>query len=111
MRGVRAWLFRVAHNLAVDKVRRAFPAFLSTQEDWKCYADPAPDAEQVMVDRELRRRVRLSLRRLSPQERHCLELRAEGLRYREIAEVLGIKISTVVTFLERAVEKIRQGMP
>jgi RNA polymerase sigma-70 factor (ECF subfamily) len=43
---------------------------------------------------------------LSVQERRCLELRAEGLRYREIAEALSIGSSTVETFLARAIRKI-----
>ena len=43
---------------------------------------------------------------LSPQERHCLDLRSEGLCFREIAEVLSIRISTVETFLDRGIRKI-----
>jgi DNA-directed RNA polymerase specialized sigma24 family protein len=49
------------------------------------------------------------LDRLSVQERLCFELRAEGLRYREIAEVLALRIPTVQTLLGRAVKKISGG--
>ncbi|HHN72840.1 MAG TPA: LuxR family transcriptional regulator, partial [Thermopetrobacter sp.] len=42
----------------------------------------------------------------SPQERRCVDLRSEGLRYREIAEILGVSLSTVQTFLTRALQKL-----
>jgi RNA polymerase sigma-70 factor (ECF subfamily) len=65
-----------------------------------------PEAETSLLRAERNRQVRGALALLSSQERHCLELRAEGLRYREIAEVLGLNISTVTTFVVRAVKKI-----
>ena len=46
---------------------------------------------------------------LSPQQRQCLHLRAEGLRYREIAETIGVGISTVGEFLNRAVTRLRKA--
>jgi len=46
------------------------------------------------------------LKHLTLQERRCMELRAEGLRYREIAEVLSVRIPTVQTTLDRAIRKI-----
>jgi RNA polymerase sigma-70 factor (ECF subfamily) len=106
----RAWVFRVAHNLAVDKRRKRIPVAFGNGPRWDWIQeheiDPAPDAEQNLLQMERRQRVRKSLTRLSPQERHCLDLRTEGLCYREIAEVLGIRPVTVVTFLRRAIQKI-----
>lgn len=46
---------------------------------------------------------------LSKQQRQCLHLRAEGFRYREIGEVLGIRISTVNEFVKRAVSRLRKA--
>ena len=56
------------------------------------------------------RRLAEVLRQLSETQRHCLSLRAEGLRYREIAEVLDIGVSTVADCLRRAVETLRKGL-
>jgi RNA polymerase sigma-70 factor (ECF subfamily) len=103
----RCWLFQVGHNLAVDHLRRC------GQEEW-CYQEEqllreerhAPSAESQMLQAERRRQVRNALSLLSANERQVLELRAEGLRYREIAEMMGLQISTVATFLSRAVNKI-----
>jgi len=47
-----------------------------------------------------------AMKRLSLQERQCLNLRAEGLRYREIGEILGIATPTVGEFLRRAIKKM-----
>jgi len=45
---------------------------------------------------------------LSPSERECLLLRATGLRYREIGEVLGIATSTVNDTVDRAIRKLAE---
>jgi RNA polymerase sigma-70 factor (ECF subfamily) len=107
---VRAWIFRVAHNLALNHQKR--PRIVETvneEEWWKLSqerSDPAHDSEQRLLRKEKRTRVLKAMKCLSPQERHCLDLRAEGLCFREIAEVLGIRISTVETFLDRGIRKI-----
>jgi RNA polymerase sigma-70 factor (ECF subfamily) len=43
---------------------------------------------------------------LTALQRECLHLRAEGLRYREIAELMGISISTVADAVRRASLKL-----
>jgi RNA polymerase sigma-70 factor (ECF subfamily) len=43
---------------------------------------------------------------LPKQDRMCLYLRAEGLRYREIANVLGMSLGAVSTSLTRSLERI-----
>jgi len=104
---VKAWLFRVAHNLVIDFSRRSpVPESLDAAANQRMteeMPDPSPSAEERALDWASRCRL---LRTLAPQERRCMELRAEGLRYREIAEILGIKIPTVQTTLDRAIKKI-----
>ena len=102
---MRAWLFRVAHNLVIDWKRQGGHAKPEALENLEA-ADPAPSNEEKMLADERLSRIEASLSRLSPQERQCLELRVEGLRYREIAQVLSISNSTVQTFLSRAVKKL-----
>jgi len=107
---VRAWVFRVAHNLAVNLHKRPHIVEGVEEAEWLrlCQerSDPSSDSEQRLLHEEKRTRVIRALKCLSPQERHCLDLRAEGLCFREIAEVLSIRISTVETFLDRAIRKI-----
>lgn len=110
----RAWLFRVAHNLAIDRQRRAQRAEALTEDGWRRLgeqlADPAPLPEQTVLEQERLARMEAALARLSPQERHCLYLRLEGLRYREIAEVLGLALPTVTTFLARGIQKLTRDL-
>jgi len=107
---VRAWIFRVAHNLAVNQQKRPRIVEAVDEDQWwrLCQerSDPAGDSEQRLLREEKRVRVIKAMKCLSPQERHCLDLRAEGLCFREIAEVLGIRISSVETFLDRGIRKI-----
>jgi RNA polymerase sigma-70 factor (ECF subfamily) len=110
MGNVRPWLYRVAHNLAIDWLRQQ--GRLEQIEDdalpITAVIDTALNAEQRLLANERYERLRVVLSQLSPQQRHCLFLRAEGLGYREIGEVLGIGISTVATFLGRAIKRIAE---
>jgi RNA polymerase sigma-70 factor (ECF subfamily) len=107
---VRSWVFRVGHNLAIDRIRTRksagffddgdpLPALLQLPD-----RSPAPD--EAMLERERLEAIRRRLAHLSSQEKHCLYLRAEGFRYREIAEILGITSSSVAEFLRRAIRKL-----
>lgn len=108
VREVRSWVFRVAHNLAIDRMRAA--SHLPLDDDAaERFPAPALNAEQEMLAAERRVGLAAAIESLSPRERHCIELRAEGLVYREIAEVLGIRISSVVTFLARAIRKLAEA--
>ncbi len=105
---MRAWLFRVAHNLGL-KVRSRERAFRAISPDWEHFENPATSQESALLDRERNRRVSEALESLSPQQRNCLYLRSEGLRYREIAEVMGISSSTVNEFLRRAISRLAEA--
>jgi RNA polymerase sigma-70 factor (ECF subfamily) len=112
----RAWLFRVAHNLAIDeqrrlRVRESYESGLDPADVPFALSDPAPSAESMLLRRERHGWLRGALQHLSAQERRCLYLRAQGLRYREIADVLDIRIPTVVTFLTRAIQKLTKARP
>lgn len=107
---LRSWIFRVAHNLAIDRLRGAkFTRELDSREYLPMMlglADKAPTPEETVLDRERFAAVRNGLALLSKQERHCLNLRAEGFCYREIADILGITSSSVAEFLRRAIRKM-----
>jgi RNA polymerase sigma-70 factor (ECF subfamily) len=112
----RAWLFRVAHNLAIDeqrrlRVRETHESAIDPSDLPFAMSDPAPSAESELLRRERHGWLRGALQHLSAQERRCLYLRAQGLRYREIADVLDIRIPTVVTFLTRAIQKLTKARP
>lgn len=97
---LRAWLFQVGHNRAL-KLRQKRPAPVLTPA-------AAPSPEEQAIARQTKERVAAAIRALPEQERLCLALRAEGLRYREIAAVLGISLGGVAMAMERAVGRLRE---
>jgi RNA polymerase sigma-70 factor (ECF subfamily) len=103
----RAWLLRVAHNLAVNAVTsKSFAgAELNLAEE-----ATTPSVEDRLIEAERRKRLRAEISRLSTQQRACLELRAQGLRYREIGEIIGISTSAVGEFLRRAISRLREAL-
>jgi RNA polymerase sigma-70 factor (ECF subfamily) len=111
---VRAWVFRVARNLALNQLRH--DRYLEPLDDdaWERLSrfreDPAFGPEQALVERERAARVKAGLDRLSPRQRQCLLLRVEGFRYREIAEILGVTMSTVAESLRRGVHKLERQL-
>lgn len=104
----RAWLYRVAHNFALRHHKRE-PVFDEIDPAAPLRA-PDPDPESALMQRQRRAAIAAAVRALSPQQRNCLHLRVEGLRYREIAETIGISTSAVGEFLRRAVVRLKEAL-
>ena len=109
---VRPWIFRVAHNLARDEHRRRKrrPAAGSEDEAAFDHADQRPSPEQNLLQREQDTRLKTALAQLPEEQRQCLHLRAEGLRYREIAEVLDVGTSTVSERVQKALQSLSREL-
>jgi RNA polymerase sigma-70 factor (ECF subfamily) len=107
---VRAWVFRVAHNLAVNQIKSQ--QFITPLDDatWeelrRSYQDSGPNAEQKLMQQEKFDRLRAAVESLTLAERQCLHLRTKGLRYREIAEILDLSTTSVAETLYRVIEKL-----
>lgn len=119
---LRGWVFRVAHNLALK--RRSSPAFSTASlsaagcsspgfpdsaRDAAVFADPAPDPEALAAGVESQRQLLAVFRVLPEQDRRCLMLRAEGLRYREIGQVLGMSLGAVSLSLSRSLARLARA--
>jgi RNA polymerase sigma-70 factor (ECF subfamily) len=105
---IRGWLFRVAHNAARNRQNRYDRRFAAPLEG---EIEPILDdstPERAVLEKEKFLRLQKAIRQLTDSERECLLLRARGLRYREIAEVLGIPTSTVGDTLDRAIKKLAE---
>lgn len=104
---LKPWCFKVAHNLAASAGRRKqteehYLAAAANRESGTFY----DGIEEALLEREQSQRVAAAMEKLSAMERQCLYLRTEGLLYREIADVLGVRVPTVQTFLARAMKKV-----
>ena len=106
----KAWLFTVAANLAVDINRNERNITDLDEYTWKEIEDSRSgreiDPETLLLQNERLDRLQIAVLHLTPLQRECLHLRAEGLRYREIAELMGISMSTVADAVRRATVKL-----
>jgi RNA polymerase sigma-70 factor (ECF subfamily) len=104
------WIYRIAHNTFVNKIRsrRDIPLFsldLDTLVSHPVYVDP----RQEERDREEVRAIfDEGMAKLSPAQREIIMLYyLEELSYQEIADVLRIPIGTVGVRLKRAKEALK----
>lgn len=106
-----SWLFKIAHNAALDSLRRDGHPPLSLDapigdddEPPELPADPkAENPFARLAGRDLGRALEGALQGLRPQYREILMLRfVEELSYEEIAEVLEAPLGTVKIHLFRA---------
>src|SRR5579864_7728535 len=105
---IRSWLFRVTHNAARNRQNRYDRRFSAPLEAGLDSALDEATPEHVALEKEKFRRLRDAIRLLTESERECLLLRAGGLRYREIGEVLGLSTSTVGDTVDRAIRKLAE---
>ena len=108
-RNLRGWIFRVAHNLALRQrqANQRRHDRVETQESMdEVHRDPAPNPEEHVVSAQRQQRLLSVVNAMPEQDQCCLWLRAEGLRYREIAEVLGISLGSVANSLTRSVARL-----
>ena len=105
---IRGWLFRVAHNLARNRQSSYHQRFAEPLDAELQILARQATPEQAVLKKEKYRLLVLAIRGLTNSERECLLLRASGLRYREIAEVLGMATSTVADTVDRTVRKLAE---
>jgi RNA polymerase sigma-70 factor (ECF subfamily) len=109
--GLCGWLFRVAHNLSLKRrvVMSRMPAEPLSRDaegDPILVADPHANPEDQLAFRQRQHRLRSVVDALPEVDRECLYLRSEGLRYREIAEVLGVSLGSVANSLARSLARL-----
>ena len=109
-KNLRAWTFRVAHNQALKRRNQERIGAQQLVDEGVPLADLVPDTypspEDQVASNQRRQRVLAVVNALQEQDRRCLILRAEGLRYREIAEVLDISLGAVFLSLERSLTRL-----
>jgi RNA polymerase sigma factor (sigma-70 family) len=107
----QAWLYGVASKMVMDHWRRkdrplwaeldAMPDVLET------LPSPSATPESELLHRERLLRVTREMTRLPGEQRRTLHLRMQGLRYRAIAKILGVSVSTIAEWLTSAVDRLR----
>jgi RNA polymerase sigma-70 factor (ECF subfamily) len=113
------WLYRIVMNLCIDHLRRRRGEKVEF-DDAQATADAGDDAGiaprrcgfdpgRALHDKELRARLRDALARLTPSHRAVLVMReVDGLSYKEMADVVGCSIGTVMSRLFHARKKMQK---
>ena len=108
---VKAWLFRVAKNLCLNQLRNTSRRAAILQ------ANPMQDRQEPeqwkhLFDGEQSILMMKTLDKLNEAHKEILVLRYyDELSYTEIAQVLDIKLGTVMSRLSRARQKILEVLP
>lgn len=108
---LRGWLFRVAHNLALKRryhARRILEAPPDVHSA-DVAIDTGPNPEDQALSTQTQQRMLAVVQALPEQDRRCLSLRAEGLRYREIAGILEMSLGAVSISLARSLARIARS--
>jgi len=112
----RSWLLRIVRNCCYDaRERREHAAEASLEEEMlppdassPVLGLPAEDPEARLVRMADAEALQGALHRVAPEHREVFLLReVEGLSYKEIAEVAGVPIGTVMSRLSRARAQLR----
>jgi RNA polymerase sigma-70 factor (ECF subfamily) len=107
---LKGWLFQVAHNLALKQRQRTAKRAV-IEATWEAaFAEQVRDdglnPEQRLAEEQRQRHLQALLRRMPERDRRCIHLRAEGLRYRDIAKTLGVSLGTVAKSVVRALTRL-----
>ena len=101
-----AWLLTIARNLALSRLRRSGRQVDLDDEEWE--AIPAAVPGVSLEDRQV---LQEALARLSGEERRIVLLHAvTGLKHREIAQLLELPLSTVLSKYHRGLKKLKSLM-
>ena len=107
----QGWLYAVAGRAAVDYWRRERRAIhIELDSEAGASVDPPsdePSPEAWTGHQQRLRRIAAGMAELPKEQRLCVQLRMQGLKYREIGKVLGVATSTVADWLVAAVSHLR----
>ena len=111
-RNFLGWLFRIAHNLAIDHSRKKRPAF-SLDAPMPASGLPfsdIPPADEA-AGRDLGRRIDSAAAKLPPEQREVFWLRmAADLPFKDIARIQRCSLNTALARMQYALAKLRADL-
>jgi RNA polymerase sigma-70 factor (ECF subfamily) len=118
-----SWIFKIAHNTALDHLRKKEPETLSMQGSPNARTDAEIEAssitpeshdenpEQYTSNRELGSEIDRAIATLRPEYRTAIILcHIEGRPYEEIAEIMDVPLGTVKTYIHRARNDLKKQL-
>jgi len=111
LHGVLNFVVREEHNRASSRREILLGGSQAARPEWSAPldpADPAPDQLHALIQKEMQQIVLECLPALDPDYRAVLRMRADGLKYEEIATRLGTNENTVATWVSRGIKSLGQ---
>jgi RNA polymerase sigma factor (sigma-70 family) len=108
-RDCRSWLLKIVRNTFYSWLRqRSVQPVLTDDGETDDTADNIPDPESALIQNADRDMLRAALEDLAVEFREAIVLRElEGLSYKEIADIAGVPIGTVMSRLARARKRLQ----
>jgi RNA polymerase sigma-70 factor (ECF subfamily) len=108
-RDCRSWLLKIVRNTFYSWLRqRSVQPVLTDDGETDANADNVPDPESALIQNADRDMLRAALEDLAVEFREAIVLRElEGLSYKEIADIAGVPIGTVMSRLARARKRLQ----
>ncbi|HVV28424.1 MAG TPA: RNA polymerase sigma factor [Rhizomicrobium sp.] len=110
---VKPFLFQIARNLMIDRLRKQSVVSLETVADfdWINIPDDKPSSETQTAARQELRLLQAALDDLPPRCRQIVMMRrVEGLSQKEVAQRLGITVETVETQIAKGMRLLAQAI-
>ena len=110
---LRVYLYVATRNSSINALAKEKKAATVDIEDLSVQVPlDELDPERLFVTREMLQRLRTAIGQLPPQCRLIFKLvREDGLRYKEVAEILGISVKTVENQMSIAIRKLALAIP
>ena len=110
-----SWLFRITHNIIIDRSRRRKPEVSLDDETGDQIqfeaASTHPSPAEVLQDRDLHRRIGQAVADLPPEQREVFLMRMDGeLPFKEIARIQKTSINTALARMSYAQDKLRKAL-
>lgn len=105
----KVWMFHIARNVNIDHYRKASRFKNEDIQQHDHISDENANAEEVMGQTEELSMLRLALSRLDHEKREVITLsKMEGLKYKQIGEVLDCSEGAVKVKVFRAMQSLKQ---
>jgi RNA polymerase sigma-70 factor (ECF subfamily) len=105
-----AWMYQIARNASVDQAQKRKGEVIGIEEFAERRADPAAGPETTAALSQDLRLLRQALERLPADKKEILILsRFQGMKYEELAGVLGCEVGTVKVRVYRAMRALEQA--
>jgi RNA polymerase sigma-70 factor, ECF subfamily len=118
---LKGWLYKLAFHMAVNKYHLRKQQFLlltditTVPEEDTMFADTAESVEDHLMKKESRREVEETLKKLPDVYNLVIKMYYyDGLKLKEIAEIMDIPLNTVKSYIFRAKRQIKnmlEGKP